>query len=204
MEVLEEIRYQDITVAFKASLNGGGTTFGQEFLGVVEEKFGKVDHLYEFCAGPGFIGFSLMAHNLCEKLTLSDINPEAMALCNETIKNHNLQNKVFTYVSDGLDEIPPSEQWDLVVSNPPHWPQYDDIHGTDIRRFDIDLLIHKNFYRDIHQYLKPDGSILFQENGQATGAEDFLEMLEENGLKIVEVFKANPDSRFYFIWSKRW
>jgi methylase of polypeptide subunit release factors len=202
MEVLEEIKYQDITVAFKASLNGGGTTFGQEYLDVVREKFGPVDHLYEFCCGPGFIGFSLMAHDLCKKLTLSDINPDAIAVCNETINNNNLQNEVFTYVSNCLDEIPPSEKWDLVVSNPPHWPQYDDIHGTDIRRFDIDLNIHKKFYRDIPKYLKPDGSILLQENGQATSVDDFTQMIEENGLQILDVFKAVPDSRFYFIWSK--
>ena len=202
MEVLEEIKYQDLTVAFKTSLNGGGTTFGQEYLDVVKEKFGPVDHLYEFCCGPGFIGFSLMAHNLCKKLTLSDINPDAIAVCNETINNNNLQNKVFTYVSNCLDEIPPREKWDLVVSNPPHWPQYDDIHGTDIRRFDIDLNIHKKFYRDIPKYLKPDGSILLQENGQATSVDDFTQMIEENGLKILEVFKAEPDSRLYFIGSK--
>ena len=32
-----------------------------------------------------------------------------------------LQDRVRVYLSDGLNGIPSSEKWDLVVSNPPHF-----------------------------------------------------------------------------------
>ncbi len=195
----EKVKYGDIEVTYKASLNGGGTTFGQEFVGVVQDKIGKVGHIYEFCSGPGFIGFSLMAAGLCDRLTLADINPAAVEICKETVANNGLTDRVSVYQSDCLNDIPESEKWDLVVSNPPHWPEYDDIHGTDIRRFDIDLKIHDRFYNDIGKFMNPGGQILMQENCQATVADDFGAMIKANGLEVVDEFKADPQSHFYFL-----
>lgn len=218
--MFREVRYKGITVSYLPRLDGGGIGFGQEYIRVVREKIGKVDHVFEYCAGPGFIGFSLMAHNLCERLTLTDINPDAVMACKETIKNNGLQSKVSVYLSDCLDGIPESKKWDLVVGNPPHWPSSKDEYHEDITKYDPNLIIHRKFYRDIHKYLEPNGSILIQENGRATRHEDFIQMIEENGLKIIDVFKAKPlsilecilkskkisrdtkPSPFYFIWSK--
>ncbi len=218
--MFKTVTYNDITVSYLPRLDGGGMGFGQEYIRVVGEKIGKVNHVFEYCAGPAFISFSLMAHNLCERLTLADINADAIAACNETIKNNNLQAKVSCYLSDCLDNIPESEKWDLVVGNPPHWPSSKDKYHEDITKYDPGLVIHKKFYRDIHKFLKPNGSILLQENGRATSPEDFSKMIEENGLKVVDVFKAKPlsilecilkrkkisrdakPSPFYFIWIK--
>lgn len=217
---MKDVRYNGITVSYLPHLDGGGMGFGQEYLRVVREKIGKVNHIFEYCAGPGFIGFSLLAHNLCERLTLADINPDVVTVCKETINKNNLQAKVSVYLSDCLDGIPESEKWDLVVGNPPHWPSSTDKYHEDITKFDPDLIIHKKFYRDIHKFLKPTGSVLIQENGRATCHEDFIQMIEGNGLKIIGVFKAKPlsvlecilrrkkisrdtkPSPFYFIWSK--
>ena len=191
--------YKNLKVFYAADLEGGGRTFGQEFLQVVPEKIGPVEHIFEFCAGPAFIGFSLLAHGCCQRLTLADINPAAVALCRETIRENGLEDRVSCYVSDGLESIPASEKWDLVVSNPPHWKEYDQVHGRDIRRFDIGLEIHQRFYRDIRPHLKPAAKILFQENGRATTAEDFAAMIAANGLRVVDNFKATPDSIFFFL-----
>ena len=218
--MFKRVGFKGIKVSFLPYLDGGGMGFGQQFLSVVKEKIGKVDHAFEYCAGAGFIGFSLLAHNLCERLTLADINPDAVKACEETIKNNNLQTKVSVYLSDCLDKIPESEKWDLVVSNPPHWPSSEDKYRENIRNFDPGLIIHKKFYRDIHKFLKPNGSILLQECETAANVENFSQMIEENGFKIMDVFKTKPlsilecvlkwknirkntkPSGFYFIWSK--
>jgi len=70
------VRYGKIRVRFLSYLEGGGRNFGQEFIRVVKEKFGKVEHVFEYCAGPGFIGFSLLARGLCKKLSLADVNTD--------------------------------------------------------------------------------------------------------------------------------
>lgn len=189
------VKYNNIKVVYRDHLDGGGSGFGQQYIPVIKEKIGRVNHVFEFCSGPGFIGFSLLANNLCEKLTLADINSEAVEVCKETIKNNNLESKVFVYTSDCLDNIPETEKWDLVVGNPPHWFCADENqYKKDIRSFDPDFRIHKKFYRDIRRFLKPDGSVLLQENGMATTVDDFREMIEQNGLKIVDVFSTGASS----------
>ena len=188
------VRYKDIRVAYLPELDGGGMDFGQEYIWVLEEKFGRVGHLFEFCAGPAFIGFSLLAHGLCERLTVADINPKAVEACRATVKDNGLESKVAVYQSDCLDDIPPSEQWDLVVSNPPHWRSGEDAYVRDMRMWDPDLRIHDKFYKSIRPYLKPGGAICIQENGSATKSADFRPMIEANGLAIVEEFKAKPIS----------
>jgi methylase of polypeptide subunit release factors len=190
----QHVQYKDIRVSYLPELDGGGMDFGQEYIWVLEEKTGKVGHLFEFCAGPGFIGFSLLAHGLCDRLTVADINPKAVEACRATVKENGLESKVAVYQSDCLDDIPASEKWDLVVSNPPHWRSGEDAYVRDMRMWDPDLRIHEKFYRSIRPYLKPQGAILIQENGSATKAEDFRPMIEANGMVIVEEFKAKPIS----------
>lgn len=188
--------YKDITMSYFRHLDGGGTAFGQEFIKIIKEKIGPVEHIFEYCAGCGFIGFSLLANGLCKRLTLADINPEAIRCCNETVMENNLESKVSVYLSDCLDDIPTTERWDLVVGNPPHWPNK---YYEDIRKFDPGLAIHKKFYSGIHKFLKPGGNVLFQENCDATSISDFLRMIEDNNLKIIDVFKSRPISIFEFI-----
>jgi methylase of polypeptide subunit release factors len=188
------VRYKNIRVSYHPDLDGGGMDFGQEFIWVLKEKFGRVGHLFEFCAGPGFIGFSLLAHGLCDRLTVADINPEAVEACRVTVKESGLESQVAVYRSDCLDDIPQSEKWDLVVSNPPHWRSGEDAYLRDKRMWDPGLRIHDKFYRSIRPYLKPGGAILMQENGSATKAEDFRPMIEGNGLALAEEFKAKPIS----------
>ena len=189
----KHVRYNNIEVTYEENLNGGGMRFGQQYIPVIKEKFGKVDHIFEFCSGPGFIGFSLLANNLCDKLTLADINPEAIRACNETIKNNNLESKVSAYVSDCLDNIPETEKWDLVVSNPPHtFCSSEDEYKKNIILYDPHFRIHRKFYNNIRKFLKPTGSVLFQEHTESTNVSDFKEMIETNGLKIVDVFVHTP------------
>lgn len=189
----KHIKYKDIDVVYKQKLHGGGIRFGQQYIPVIKEKFGHVEHIFEFCAGPGFIGFSLLAHNLCDKLTLADINPKAVRVCGETVRKNNLHDKVTVYLSDALDNIPETEKWDLVVGNPPHvFCLTEKEYKKDITLYDPGFNIHRKFYRDIKKFLKLTGSILLQEHSESTSIDDFKNMIEENGLKIVEVFSYNP------------
>ncbi|GEM_PF-1671291 len=190
------VTYGDITVFYRGALDGGGTTFGQEYIPVVKRRFGHVDHVFEFCAGPGFIGFALLAAGLCDRLTLADINPEAVALCRKTVAHNGLEDRVSVYESDVLKAVPPEERWDLVVGNPPHFvAKSEEEYQGYIRRFDPNLRIHQEFYSQINAHLAQNGSVLLQENAEGMKPEVFREMVEANGFVIKEVYNASTEER---------
>lgn len=185
-----KVKYNQISVNYLPELDGGGMTFGQQYLSVIREKFGRVGHVFEYCAGPGFIGFSLLANGLCDRLTLADINPAAVKAVQTTIRENHLEDRVTVYQSDCLDDIPATEKWDLVVSNPPHWDGTEESYKEAIRLVDPGWIIHKRFYRDVRKFMNPNASIVFQESSHATKRDDFEPMIKENGLNLVEVFEA--------------
>ncbi|MGC4119542.1 MAG: tRNA (adenine(22)-N(1))-methyltransferase TrmK [Myxococcales bacterium] len=187
-DALMKVRYGNLSVSYDANLDGGGMTFGQLYLDYLRERVGKVGHAFEYCAGPGFIGFSLLAHGLCDRLTLADINPAAVAACERTIRENGLQDRVKVYLSDGLAGIPDSERWDLVVSNPPHWRGTHQQWENELRLIDPDFIVHRKLYEGVGRFLAPGGRVVIQENGLGTRPSDFETMIAGGGLRVVEVF----------------
>jgi hypothetical protein len=69
-------------LSYKLHLDSGGSTFGQDFIVYLRNRrMPKQARTFEWCAGPGFIGFSLLGLGLIETLCLADINPQAVAAC---------------------------------------------------------------------------------------------------------------------------
>jgi 23S rRNA G2069 N7-methylase RlmK/C1962 C5-methylase RlmI len=93
-----------------------------------------------------------------------------------------------------------SEQWDLVVGNPPHFV---DISPGELRFHDEDWELHRRFFATIGRFLKPGGMIVLLENNRGSTAETFRSMIEAAGLCIV--FARNcegqrtPYTRIYFL-----
>src|SRR5262249_37220383 len=143
---------------YKKHLDGGGSWFGQDYIPFVQAcGMPKQPRVFEWFAGPAFIGFSLLAHGLCETLCVADINPQAVRACRKTVRANKLMDRVSVYESDNLSSIPPSEKWDLVVGNPPFYPEQ---HPIEIRSHDKDWLIHREFFANVGRFLKPEGVIL--------------------------------------------
>ena len=177
-------------VHYMKDLDGGGSSFGQEYIPYLKERgMPRQARVYEWCAGPAFIGFSLLGHGLAETLCLADINPKAVEACRRTIADNRLAGRVAVYHSDNLKDIPAAEQWDLVVSNPPHF--VDGFIG-DLRAHDLDWSIHEGFYAAVGKHLKPGGVIVIQENNRGSTAETFRAMIERSGLKIIFVDRGAP------------
>ena len=95
-----------------------------------------------------------------------------------------------------LKNIPASEQWDLVVGNPPFYP---DSHRWEIRSYDKDWHIHRSFFANVGRFLKPGGAIFLQEANDASTPDTFRGMIEDGGLTLVRVYNSKPGefSRFY-------
>jgi methylase of polypeptide subunit release factors len=199
------VRYGNLDVYYHAELDGGGQLFGQDYLRIVTRLPVRPRTVFEWCAGPAFIGFSILAHGLCERLCLADFNSEAVAACRRTIQANNLFDRVTVYQSDGLDSIPDRERWDLVVGNPPH-------SGTD-KEFpwgpkhiymDVGWKIHRRFWASIRKFLNPQGIVLIQENSNLSMVSDFAQMIEGNAMRICYVaYLPPPHSTIYYIGVSR-
>ena len=190
-----------IRVSYKNHLDGGGRGFGQDFIPLLQRyALPRPARVFEWCAGPGFIGFSVLAHGLCESLCLADINPEAVRACQRTIADNALSDRVSVYCSDNLRNVPKSEQWDLVVSNPPHF--IDEYLGN-LRAHDPDWRVHLDFFRSVSSFLKPGGVIILQENNAGSTVDTFRTMIKEAGLAIVFTCGDLPfrtrSHQYYFI-----
>jgi 16S rRNA G966 N2-methylase RsmD len=191
-------RYGQISVYYKKHLDGGGSSFGQGYIPFLKSRgMPKQPRVFEWCSGPAFIGFSILAHGLCDTLCLADINEQAVEACRRTIRANGLAERVSLYQSDNLHSIPPSEQWDLVVGNPPF---YNEARPWCIRSHDKDWSIHRRFFADVGRFLKPGGVILLQEANDASTPENFREMIHDAGLSVVLTHNVKPsDMSHYYL-----
>jgi len=205
------VNYNGVLVFDKPELHGEGMTIGQDYIRMLNDLgFKKVERIYEFCSGPAYIGYSLLAHGFCEKLTLADINPVAVECAKKTASYNKIEHLVNIYQSDIFDGIPSDEKFDLVVSNPPHFPPEMKMGNTELgevnlKAYDVGWEIHRRFYSGIKEYMQPDGYVVMQENTQGgMDVETFREMIEDGGGEIIDWIqsrdvtgKTNP--MFYLV-----
>lgn len=197
----KHVTYGNVRVHFKKHLDGGGNDFGQDFIPFLElRNMPRQQRVFEWCAGPGFIGFSMLARGLAETLCLADVNEEAVEACRRTVSENGLTERVSVYHSDNLKQIPASERWDLVVANPPHMA--DDWIG-DLRTYDGDWHLHREFFANVGRFLKPGGVVVLQENNRGSTGQTFAPMIDGSGLSTVFVAECRPQrttyDRFYFL-----
>ena len=203
-----------ISVYFKHHLDGGGRGIGHWFIPFLQSRgMPKQRRIFEWCAGPGFIGFALLAHGLCESVCLADVNPEAVAACRRTVEANRLSERVSVYRSNNLRDIPATERWDLVVSNSPHF-EGDYVLGEptmeypgDLRLRDRDWSVHREFFANVSRFLNPNGVILLEESTAGSTVDTFQNMIHEAGLEVMFV-QGSPGQKtthtgIYWIGIKR-
>jgi predicted RNA methylase len=173
--------YGGIAVFDRPEQHRGGMAFGRDFPRVLNELgVGRCDRLFEFCSGPGYIGYSLLAAGWCETLALSDIEPGSIATARRTAEYNGLEARVSAYVSDALDQIPETERWDLVVANPPHFLP-DPSRPDDIQVFDRDWSLHSRFYGAVERHMRPGGLVVVVENTAGSEPDVFEDMIRAGG-----------------------
>lgn len=186
-----------IEVKFPYHLDGGGFFFKDDFVRVIKET-GKPTYTraFEWCSGFGVIGFELLGLNICDHIVFSDYYSVAVENCRETAISNKIEERITTYVSSSIKDLPESERWDLVVGNPPWYPNKDNIPllGTvhpmmmpNIHRItvDEDFEIHKEFYRNIRNRLTDDADLYIIEANH----DPFHKKLAfENGLRLVDIY----------------
>jgi methylase of polypeptide subunit release factors len=200
-----------ITVFYDSWMDGGGMWFGQDYVDVITARYPNriFDCCYEWCSGPGFIGFGLLDHGICKRLCLSDIYAPAIDRAKETIlyAPNCCEDIVSAYAAESVADLPNLKQFDLVVANPPHFlecPGNDNIQRIKV---DTNWQAHRDFLTNIKHHLTKDGVILLQENqaGSLNREQDFVKDIESAGLQVTAVFDSqkyytpNDHTQIYYI-----
>ena len=192
------------TIESSPELDGGGTILAPMFEKILSGK--KFNVVFEWCAGPAWIGMWLLENKICKTLVTGDINGESVEYVRRSATKHGYD--VRSYRSDNLNDIPSEEMFDLVVSNPPNYCNIQESHKLgalrhDLRPSDIDWVIHKDFYKNIGKHLS-DNAVMFisevepyQKDFYLDGElydkrpkipmEEFIDMTSSNGLTIKRV-----------------
>ena len=200
------------TIISSNTTDGGGPIFVPTFYDILKNT--KVDTLFEWCAGPAWIGIYLLERGVCKNLVLADINSLAMDEAYKTLESKGLLDKCRLYVSENLDHIDKDERFDLVVANPPNYCNIRPDHPfghmrDDISPCDKDWALHADFYSKIGKFLNKGAKMYISEAepeavtiylGRSNipfderlfkPIEVFSEMIETSGLKLNRVIKRD-------------
>lgn len=177
--------YAGLIVFDRREQHWAGLAVGRDFPRVLNELgVGRCGRLFEFCAGPGYIGYSLLANGWCETLALSDIDGESIATALRTAAYNDIEDRVSGYASDVLDDIPASERWDVVVANPPAFESHPDKQlaaGDWDRGFDTGWNVRRRFYSTVKAHMNPGGVVIMSENRRGSDPAVFEEMIRAGG-----------------------
>lgn len=194
----------DFDVYYHEMLEGDGTTNGQDFPNVIRyfHPGRRFRHCLDWCSGAGFIGFRLLADQLCDKVTLHDAFEPAVRACRQTIDlmPDRYQGRAQAYCAPDLSWLEPGHEFDLVVGNPPPARTYADFdvrpenydHGFDNynRIFvDPDWAAHRDFVNNINRNLAPGAVVLIKNNFARVSKGDWEPLLKGTGLRIVRAFR---------------
>lgn len=189
-------------------LDGGGRVWGWEFPFELKKLYPQrvFQRCLDWCSGPGYCGFEMLDHGLCQSLALIDLHDLAIDYANISIEKNNCQNLVSAYNLDAISKLPLHEKFDLVIGNPPHSPDINLFQDADQVRIlsDQGWNTHREFFDNIGNYLTDDGVIWLCENINAGAGpvQVFQPMIEKNGFKIKNIIlcKDHEDPRIPFYY----
>lgn len=200
-EVFTSSGKHSLKVFYSPELDGGGTTYGQEFIELIKARYPGVtfERCFDWCSGPGFIGISILDHELAKSICLVDCWEPAIAFAEYSILENNLTT-VTPYLLKDISLLPEHEMFDLVVGVPPshqtaHHVSYHDNRIT----ADVNWLTHKNFFKNIKKHLSPNGVILLQEHRAGSKQSDFESFILDAGLKITDHFYSKQCNYLYYL-----
>ncbi len=202
-----------LKVFYTKETHGGGIPIFPDFINVIKTLYPnkKFNNCLEWCAGPGFIGFAVLANNISSQITLLESYQPALDLAQLTIKENNLDNIVTLCLSDNFKSVTNDSKFDLIVGNPPHYCT--DVYAKHIKYwestskriyYDKEWSTHFDFFRTVYSKLTDDGKILLVENIRGSSEETFLDILKENNLRITNHFfsPSMPTNYWYLEISK--
>jgi len=152
----------------------------------------------DLCAGSGCIGLAIAAQAPQARVSLGEIDDNALKICRQNIRRNGLSGRVTPIQMDALEKPPRSlGEFQCIVSNPPYIPTAD-IAGLEIsvRDYEPHLALDGGedglrFYRAIIQNwreaLAPGGRLYFEVGiGQA---DQVLRLMRSQGFGDLQIVK---------------
>jgi len=120
--------------------------------------------ILDMFAGSGVIGLALKREAPRCRVDFSDINFWSVRSIRQSIAHNPALAGGRVWLSEGMDNIPPMECFDLIVGNPPHHAEKPLASPDHLPGADPDWVAHHQFFAKAHLYLKPGGRIVFIES----------------------------------------
>ena len=76
----------------------------------------KNDKIADIGCDHAYLSIYLARNNLCQKVIATDINENALNIAKENIRKNNLEDKIKTYLSDGLQNVEDKEIDTVIIS----------------------------------------------------------------------------------------
>lgn len=192
-----------IEITYPQMLSGGGILFLNDIYNFIEKSCKtKYKRAFEWCCGPGFLSYEALGRGLAEKIVGSDMYLPAIENFLETAEKNNVSDKVTVYHTPLLENIPEDEQWDLVLGNPPWFPDYLELvdgyrkqvpHYTDeniVHQARIGLdnkwKTHKEFFTHLKKHVTHDTDIYIIEGWLFL--DEVFEIIDACGFDVLEHF----------------
>lgn len=190
-----------LKISFSHLLDGGGANCSEDIVNTIKSlRSTKYKNVLEWCAGMGAIGFDILGHDLAERVVFQEAIPFAEPPIVRNALDNDLLEKIKVVISDVVTNIPTEEKFDLVVANPPHVDDFfaflrnsrmqrgNPISFLSAARMCVDhkFASHKEFFKNIRNYLTDDADLLIVEN---TDNYTLKGWARENGLQHVNSYK---------------
>ncbi len=191
-----------------------GELTGRAAARMIAERDLRELRVLDLCCGEGIVGLTLFRESgqRVRALHLADINIFNLNSLHRTLALNGLdgmrrEGRIRTWLSDGLQNIPPTP-YDIIVSNPPHVFRPD--HTSEglspgaLGTYDADWAFHRAFYAVCHDYLSERGEVWFLENGAAATPETFVGYIRANPrLAYRRDFVEPNDAGFFWMITGR-
>ena len=195
--------YGGIAVFDRPELHKGGMSFGQDFPRVLNELgVGRCRALFEYCAGPGYIGYSLLAAGWCETLALADVSRDAVAAASAHGRVQPARRSAWRSTSPTRSTRSPRKSAGISWSRTRRTSSRTRAGAEDIQVFDKDWKVHARFYESVKRHMEPGGLVVMVENAAGSDPRLFEQMIRAGGGKPVTVHRGtdvhgHPNGLYY-------
>lgn len=84
------------------------------------DTYTQPERILDLCTGSGCIGIASAYAFPTAEVVLSDLSSDALAVAQQNIQLHGLESRVSAIQSDLFAQLPTTQKFDLIVSNPPY------------------------------------------------------------------------------------